>query len=279
MGPIADILFAATAAVYAAASVLFVAHLIGTRSTFAIAWAPRLVGIGAALHAGHIILSSLVLNVCPIKGMHFAMSVISMLACVGYTLARARIKPHDAEAPSFDVVGVFVAPIALTFFMASRLVNAHEPGGTMKGAILPVHVLVSLLGEALFLLAFAAAVAYLVQEKQLKKKKLTGVFLRLPPLDALERAEHRFLLAGFPLLTIGILTGTLWAYKVEAGSSAEVWRAVFGYATWALFAAVLLLRRAAGWRGKKAAYGTIAGFGLAVIVLALYLVRALGASA
>jgi len=274
MSALADALFAATAAVYALASIFFVSYLAGWQNRMAIVWAPRLVGIGAALHAGHIVLSSLVLNVCPIKGMHFSMSVISMLACAGYTAVRAR-----GQESSFDVVGVFVAPIALTFLMASRLVNAHEPGAAMKSAILPVHVLVNLLGEALFLLAFAAAVTYLVQEKQLKKKRLTGLFLRLPPLDALERAETRFLLAGFPLLTIGILTGTLWAYKVEAGSAAELWRAVFGYATWALFAAVLLLRRAAGWRGKKAAYGTIAGFGFAVIVLALYLARALGASA
>lgn len=274
MGSLADVLFAATAAVYATASILFVAHLAGSRSAIAIAWAPRLVAIGAALHAGHIILSSLVLNVCPIKGMHFAMSVISMLACAGYSLLRLRPRSRDKDAPSFDVVGVFVAPVALTFLMASRLVNAHEPEGTMKSAILPVHVLVNLLGEAAFLLAFAAAVTYLVQEKQLKKKNLTGVFLRLPPLDALERVEYAFLLAGFPLLTVGILTGTLWATKVESGSSAEVWRAIFGYATWALFAAVLLLRRAAGWRGKKAAYGTIAGFGFAVIVLLLYLLRA-----
>ncbi len=265
-----DALFAITAAAYLVACVLFVLYLAGARVANAFVWAPRLVLAGAVLHAGHIVISSLVLNVCPIKGMHFAMSVISMLACVGYSVARTR------TTSSFDVVGVFVAPVALTFLLASRFVNAHEPSSTMKGAILPVHILVNLLGEALFLLAFAAAVTYLVQESQLKKKKLTGVFLRLPPLDALERAEHRFLLLGFPLLTIGILTGTLWAYKVEAGSTADVWRAVFGYATWALFAAVLLLRRAAGWRGRKAAYGTIAGFGFAVIVLLMYLARALG---
>ena len=40
-----------------------------------------------------------------------------------------------------------------------------------------------------------------------------------------------------------------------------------GTATWTLFAAVLLLRAGAGWRGRKAAYGTIAGFSFAVLVL------------
>jgi ABC-type uncharacterized transport system permease subunit len=96
---------------------------------------------------------------------------------------------------------------------------------------------------------------------------------RLPPLDALDRAEHRFLLGGFPLLTIGIITGTLWARRVEMGASADVLRAAFGYVTWLVIASVLFLRAAAGWRGRRAAYGTIAGFGLAVVVLVLYLTR------
>lgn len=270
MGPLSDLLFGVTAAAYLVASALFLVFLAGkSHSATVNVWGPRLVAVGAVTHAGHIVLSSLVLNVCPIKGMHFGMSVVSMVACVAYTVARSRFK--------IDVVGAFVAPLALTFFLASRFVNAHETSSAMKSAILPVHVLVNLLGEALFVLAFAAAVTYLVQEKQLKKKKLTGVFQRLPPLDALDRAEHRFLLAGFPLLTVGILTGTLWAYKVEEGISSDVWRAGFGYATWVLFAGVLLLRAAAGWRGRRAAYGTIAGFGFAVVVLVMYLVRALSA--
>ena len=100
------------------------------------------------------------------------------------------------------------------------------------------------------------------------------MFRRLPPLDVLDRAEHRFLLAGFPLLTIGIITGTLWARRVEMGAPSEVLRAVFGYITWLVIAGVLFLRAAAGWRGRRAAYGTIAGFGLAVVVLMFYLLRA-----
>jgi ABC-type transport system involved in cytochrome c biogenesis permease subunit len=53
----------------------------------------------------------------------------------------------------------------------------------------------------------------------------------------------------------------------------EVTRAIFGYVTWLVIAAVLFLRAAAGWRGRRAAYGTLTGFGLAVVVLLLYLLR------
>jgi ABC-type uncharacterized transport system permease subunit len=155
--------------------------------------------------------------------------------------------------------------------LASRLVGAESP--KVRSAILPFHVLSNLLGLALFTLAFAAAVAYLVQERHLKRKQLEGVSQRLPSIDALDLAEHRFLVAGFPLLTIGILTGTVWAREIEAGGAAEIARAALSYASWFLFGAVLLLRAAAGWRGKRAAYGTIVGFSLTVLVLVFYLVR------
>jgi ABC-type uncharacterized transport system permease subunit len=272
---VADLLFLATALAYFGASALFVGFLAGITWPRAAATnvTPRialvLVAIGTVLHAGHIVVSSLVLHVCPVEGMHFAMSVLSMFACVAYLAMRRRWR--------IDVVGAFVAPVALTFLLASRFVAADvgEPSTRVKSAILPLHVTVNLLGDGLFTLAFAAAVAYLVQEKQLKKKHLSGIFQRLPPLDALDKAEHRFLLAGFPLLTIGILTGTIWARRVELGSTADLTRAAFGYVTWLLFAGVLLLRAAAGWRGRRAAYGTIAGFGFAVLVLILYLVRSM----
>jgi hypothetical protein len=52
-----------------------------------------------------------------------------------------------------------------------------------------------------------------------------------------------------------------------------VMRTIFGYATWLLIAGVLLLRAAAGWRGRRAAYGTIAGLACATMVLVIYLVR------
>lgn len=273
MSPLlADVLFYATAAAYLVATGLLVGYLAGDAGgATPPKLAARLIFVGCILHASHIVVASLVLRVCPVTGMHFAMSVVSWLAVVAYLTARARYP--------IDVVGVFVAPLALTFLLASRVVAVgSEPSSRVRGAILPLHVTVNLLGDALFTLAFAAAVAYLLQENQLKQKKLGGHLLqRLPPLDALDKIEHRFLLAGFPLLTLGILTGTMWAARVEAGGAGEIARAVFGYATWVLFAGVLLLRAAAGWRGRRAAIGTIAGFGFALVVLVLYMIR--GASA
>ncbi|MGH7296073.1 MAG: cytochrome C assembly family protein [Polyangiaceae bacterium] len=263
---LADLLFGATAAAYFAASFLFVAFLLG-RADRAVRWAPRLVALGVPLHAAQICVWSLVLHVCPVEGIHFALSVASMLVCLAYVIARLRLR--------VDVVGAFVAPQALAFLLASRFVGPVDAVPHLRSALLPFHVVANLLGIALFTLAFAAAVAYLMQERRLKSKKLDRLE-RMPPIDALDRAEHRFLVAGFPLLTIGILTGTIWAREVEAGGIAEIMRAALSYASLALIGGVLLLRAAAGWRGKRAAYGTIVGFGLTVLVMLLYLARSMG---
>jgi ABC-type uncharacterized transport system permease subunit len=187
-----------------------------------------------------------------------------MFACFAYVLARTRFR--------IDAVGAFVAPQALAFLLASRFVGPMESEPRLRSALLPFHVMSNLLGIALFTLAFAAAVAYLLQERHLKHKQFDTVS-RLPAVDALDRAEHRFLIAGFPLLTIGVLTGTIWAREVEAGGAAMIARAVLSYASWALIGGVLLLRAAAGWRGRRAAFGTILGFGLTMLVVLSYLVH------
>ena len=263
---IVNLLFGTTAAVYFAASVLFVADLLG-RAGPAGKWAPRLVAVGVPLHAAHIVLWSVVLHVCPVEGIHFALSVAALLTCFAYVLARTRYR--------VDVVGAFVAPQALAFLLASRFVGPVDDEPRLRSALLPFHVVSNLIGIALFTLAFAAAVAYLLQERRLKHKQFAG-FGRLPPVDALDRAEHRFLVAGFPLLTIGILTGTIWSREIEAGGAAAIARAALSYASWVLIGGVLLLRAAAGWRGRRAAFGTILGFGLTLLVLVIYLIRSLG---
>ncbi len=261
----ANALLYLTVVTYTAAAFAFLVHLAGrAQSQNLLRTGVWLIGAGAALHATHIVVSSMVLQVCPIKGIHFALSVTSMFACVAFLVMRVRYR--------IDAVGVIIAPLALTFLVGSQAAHT-EATTSIKSAVLPIHVLANLAGDALFALAFAAAVAYLVADKQLKKKKVAGVVSRLPPLDVLDRAEHAFLLAGFPLLTVGIITGALWAERVESGSAVDIARSLFGYATWALFAGVLLLRAWRGWRGKRAAYGTIAGFAFAFVVLVIYLVR------
>jgi len=230
--------------------------------------APRLLAFGAIGHAGYVVLASLVAHVCPVHSVHFVLSIASLFSIAAYLTLRRRFR--------IQALGLLVAPLGLAFLLGTFFLGKPMPEPRLSPVFITLHVLANLLGVALFLLAGGAAVLYLVQERRIKAKKLPPGRSILPPLDTLDRAVHRFLVAGFPLLTLGIVSGTYWAQKLETGSPDEVMRTIFGYATWLLIAGVLLLRAAAGWRGRRAAYGTIAGLACATAVLVIYLVRPAG---
>jgi ABC-type uncharacterized transport system permease subunit len=260
----AEFIFYATVAAYAVASALFFSYLLPSGgSVKAVVAAPRVLRVAVFLHAGYVTLASVMTNVCPVKSIHYVASVAAMMATVFYLLLRRRLR--------IDALGAFVAPVCLTFVLGSRFVGTPDQG--VGGWLLAFHVTVNVLGDAFFLLASAAAVLYLVEERRLKQKRAASLFGRLPPLDALDRAEHILLSTGFGLLTLGLISGTAWAHRIETGSPAEAARAFLAYGSWILFATVLVLRAALGWRGRRAAYGTIAGFVLEVAVLVVYLLR------
>lgn len=221
---------------------------------------------GAALgHAAYVAQASFIAHVCPIHSVHFLLSVASLFASAAYLTLRSRFR--------IDALGLLVAPLGMAFLLGTYFLGKPAPEPKLSPWFITFHVLVNLVGVGLFLLAGGAAALYLVQERRIKEKRRGSRIGNLPALDTLDAAEHRFLVYGFPLLTLGIITGTYWAQKLETGSPDEVMRTVFGYASWLLIGGVLLLRAAAGWRGRRSAYGTILGLCCATAVLIIYLAR------
>jgi ABC-type uncharacterized transport system permease subunit len=259
---VADLLVVVTALAYAGASGLYFHQLAGRVS--GARFARPLLASAALLHLAHFFVSSANARVCPIKGVNVATSLMALVAVTIFFVV-SRVK-------KLEVVGAFVAPQALAAVVASRFVGSSDETVEIRGAVLPLHIVAVLLGTAMFAVASALAATYLLQETQLKKKKLGGLLTRLPALDVLDRASHRFLLAGFPLLTIGILTGLLWVGHVGTHKLALV-RQLLAYVAWIVFATVLLMRSVGGWRGRRAAWGTIAGASCAFLVYVIYLVR------
>jgi ABC-type uncharacterized transport system permease subunit len=269
---ISAVTFAVAVLLYAAASLLFYLDVArgaprpASPAPRRLLTAPPSLLTAAALgHAGYVALASLVAHVCPIHSVHFLLSVASLFASATYLTLRNRFR--------IDALGLLVAPLGLAFLLGTYFLGKPAPEPRLSPVFITFHVLSNLLGVALFLLAGGAAALYLVQERRIKEKRRTLKANSLPALDTLDSAEHRFLVAGFPLLTLGIVTGTYWAHKLEVGSPEDVMRTVFAYATWLLIGGVLLLRAAAGWRGRRSAYGTILGLAFETAILILYLVR------
>ena len=101
---------------------------------------------------------------------------------------------------------------------------------------------------------------YLLQERMLKSKKFSGLFYRLPSLDTLDSMNYKCLTFGFPLMTMGIISGAIWANSAWGGywrwDPKETWALI----TWFLYAALLHGRLTIGWRGRRAAIFAIIGF-------------------
>jgi len=226
---------------------------------------PWLLGAAGLAHLAYVTFASLVARVCPINSVHFSLSFSAILAVVAYLLARRRFR--------IDAVGVLLAPFGLATILGTFFIGQPSHASSLGAPFLALHVLTNLVGAALFLLAGGSSLLYLIQERRIKQKHPQGRIRHLPPLEVLDEAGHRFLVAGFPLLTLGILTGTIWSRHLEAGTLDEMLRSILGYATWFVFASVLLLRAAAGFRGRRAAYGTITGLLCVAAVLVVYLVR------
>ncbi|MBM4356517.1 MAG: cytochrome c biogenesis protein CcsA [Deltaproteobacteria bacterium] len=257
--------FSAAVLSYLAASGLFYWNVVKSRDPRARSAGPKVLALATLAHAAYITIASAVAHVCPVHSLQFMLSLASLLASTSYLAARRWAK--------IDALGLVVAPLGLVLTLGTFFLASPQPGRRLPASFIGLHVFASLAGFAMFLLACGAAVLYLVQERRLKSKRLPEG--GLPALDSLDRAVHRFLVAGFPLLTLAVVTGTVWAKTLEVGSAQEILRNVLSYTTWLLFAGVLALRVVAGWRGRRAAYGTVAGFACVLVVLALYVVRPL----
>jgi len=228
-------------------------------------WASRVLITGAVLHATQIFIASFATDTCPVESLPFALNLSALLTVAAYILIRRRWR--------VDALGVAVVPIALAFIVGGQFVNDGPNVEHLPRGLLAVHIASNLMGLGLFLLAGAAGAFYIVQEKRLKAKRMPS---RLPALNALDITEHRLLLAGFPLQTLGAISGAAFLSDLHM-SQAQLLQVILAYGTWVLIAAVLLVRATLGWHGRRTAYGTVAGAACVMLVLVLYILRGNGA--
>lgn len=251
--------FSATAVLYALASVLFVLHLLSSRHRGE-GLGRRVLIVAFLPHAAYLAVEAAD-RLQP--GVSFALALLSLLLAVGFLLVDA--------GRALGAVGVFAVPLALVFLLGAGVHRDHV-GTPLRSVMLPVHIGLNLLGLCCFALAFVLSVTYVLQEQLLRRKRLGGVFQKLPALGTLDGMSIRLVSLGFPLLSLGIVSGTLWSTQLHGGIAITPTQG-FALASWCVFAAVLLLYQLGGWRGRRAAFGTIVGFLCTLAVLVGYAYR------
>jgi cytochrome c-type biogenesis protein CcsB len=229
------------------------------------------------------------------EGVHRLASLVTLAAWVCHTVALILLGTENGRPPlgsvaeavsaavwavvlvtmvierqyGVKVLGAFVLPVVLMLSLSStaRPLDFVPAGRALASAWLWVHIGLALAGITAFVLNFAGASMYLLQERQLKVKRPGAFYYRLPALETLDRLTYRTLALGFPLLTTGLILGAVWARTSWGTVFTFDPLAMLSFVAWAIYAATLAGRAAAGWHGRRAAYFSIIGFAALVLTL------------
>ena len=161
------------------------------------------------------------------------------------------------------IIGAFTTPLAfLALAYASLSPNISDRIQPLLPALksnwLIAHVIACFIGYAAFAMAFGISWMYLFKQRDTEdKSKLLAHF---PKTGILDDLNHQLIMFGFLFLTVGIITGAVWANsawgRYWGWDPKETWSLI----TWFIYATLLHARMMRGWHGKRIAYLSIIGF-------------------
>jgi len=161
------------------------------------------------------------------------------------------------------IIGVFVTPfaflaIALTSIIPGIDAKISPLVPALQSNWLAIHVITCFFGYAAFAVSFGISILYLIREKREGKKE--GGSKWLPSALLLDEINYKSIIIGFPMLTLGVITGAAWANYAWGSywgwDPKETWSLI----TWFIYAAFLHARFTRDWKGRKAALLSIFGF-------------------
>jgi len=206
------------------------------------------------LHVASIVLQAVADKSLPIHNLEQSLSMAGLsIGCMFlYFQVRLQLK----------ILGLFAASLISITMLAVLLIpdTPVEKISILKGFWLYSHIFMVFTGEAALALACGAGILYLLQERDLKAKHFGFFFKRLPSLDLLDTVSYTCISTGFSLLTIGLVTGFIYAKSVWGQFWSWDPKEIWSVGTWLVYAALLHCRLYAGWRGRKSAIMTIVGF-------------------
>ena len=159
------------------------------------------------------------------------------------------------------LIGVSVCAVDTALLvLALAIRRPHLRAGAALPLLVDVHVAAIVLSYVALTLASISALGYLVRDRGLKAKAAGRLLDSLPPLATLQRFTHRFVLAGFVLLTAGIAVSQAWVALAHRPSAFFDPREAWVLLSWVVYAAYALVRLVGRWEGRRLAFLVIAGY-------------------
>ena len=211
------------------------------------------VGAGLLSHLAGLMTAALAFDRPPLTNVSGFLSVLAFMACAAFLVGywKYRIMP----------LAIFVLPVVFLLTLTSALQgDLNFSSAPFRTRWMVLHISALFVGYAALFLTFIASVMYLMQERELKSKKPWAFYHRLPSLEALDALAHRTLVVGMPFMTLGIITGFIWAGTTWEGPWGLDWKIIASVLTWLGYLAIFASRVAGRLRGRRAAYFAMAGF-------------------
>ena len=218
--------------------------------------------MGAVAHGASFTLLHSATPPPPLTHLPSALSFMALVGTVGFLLLAWRARLAGLVA--------LVAPMSCLGVAAAVYAGPSAAAGSMSsdGSIPHAHVLLASAGLALLGLAGLAGLSFLVEHRRLKRKRPLGHGAAWPSLEALDRAGAFAVAAGFPLLTLGVLTGSLWERSATGAWFSGNPHETFCLIAWAIYGVLAAVRFGARQPAVRCALTSIAGFaflGIAVL--------------
>jgi ABC-type transport system involved in cytochrome c biogenesis permease subunit len=237
----------AIAFLYLVGALLYLAGVIGQKDRVRKAALAATV-LGFALHTADLAATLILPGHASLFMGRFYVSLLAWSLLLLYLFMAWRLK--------LQFLTLTAAPLALILFLSSFPLSGVRITIPPELSLLwfGMHIASIFISIGLLALAFGAGMAYLFLEKKIKgKAKLLGWTNQLPSLTAFDRVNHFATVIGFPLYTVGLLSGFLWAKLT--------WNRLFSWdpkelATlfiWFVFAVLFHQRLVLGWKGRKPA--------------------------
>lgn len=218
---------------------------------------------GFVLHTTAMFQRGFRLDRCPIHNLFEATMFVGWGMLVIYLLVgiSARVR----------FLGAFVSPLLFVVgvFGLMPQLDTETQSAVARQGWLSFHVALFALAYGAFGLSSVAGIMYLMQERDLKLHKLRAVFSRLPPLQRLEAAAGRLLLAGLIMWTVALAISAVLARGVENVNYLQDPKILWSFLVWAIYAGLVLMRWKFAHGGRKFALGAIITFAFVLLTYPL----------
>jgi ABC-type transport system involved in cytochrome c biogenesis permease subunit len=211
---------------------------------------------GFALQTIFLYLRGHALGRCPLTNLFETQVFITWAAVLFFLLI----------GPSYRVsfLGAFTAPLVLVICLAALVlpvdvVRAQPPS---RSAWVEFHAAIAVVAYGAFALAFVTGAMYLIQERQLKTRRLTSSFLLLPSIEQLDVIHFRLLIMGFVMLTAGMVGGIISYHIVGHWTVPKI---IWASSVWVLYGVLVVARGLWTLRGRKVAVASMASFALMLV--------------